>query len=335
LVSIITPAQSEIRSYLPPRLGDALDGLSSEHWTDVEEIRLRTRRPVVVCLASGEAFLARAGGTTADPDFACLFSEEDARLTIDLATRGSVYAVQEQLASGYLTLPGGHRLGLAGRAVVQDGQLRGIRHVASYCLRLAREVRGAADPVLPWIVDRRAGRVLNTLLVSPPRCGKTTVLRDAIRQLSGGAPGTGIRPCQVSLVDERSEVAGSWQGVPARDVGPRTDVLDACPKAAGMVTMLRSMAPDVIATDEIGREEDVAAIEEAANAGVAVLATAHAWNLSDLQGRPTTGRLLSRGAFARLVFLGRSRGPGTLESVLDGGTLRPLHGTALAAGRAV
>jgi len=336
LYSVISPSVDEIRSYLPPKLGTALADLPAREWGDVEEIRLRVRQPVRLCTPAGEKLLARSGGVAQDPRDALVFDEDDARLTIDLATRGSVYALQEQLASGYLTLPGGHRLGLAGRAVVEGGRLCGVRHISSYCLRLAREVRGAAGPVLPWLVDGPAGRVVNSLLVSPPRCGKTTVLRDAVRQLSGGVKALGIGGFQVGLVDERSEVAGSWQGIPARDVGPRTDVLDACPKAAGMVTLLRAMAPDVLATDEIGREEDVHAIEEAANAGVAVLATAHAWSLEDLRARPTTGRLLARGDFTRLVFLGRSKGPGTLEAVLDGRTLRAVSAPILSgAGRAV
>lgn len=328
MTRLIVPAQAEIAPFLPPRIAAALCAVSPACWRRVEEIRLRTGRPVILGLDTGEAYLGPGeGGLAPDPQHALLLTPDEARQTMDLAAQGSVYALQEQLSAGYLTLPGGHRLGLCGRAVVDFGQLRGMRHVGSFCLRLAREVRGAASAVLPWMLDGRgpAGRhVLNTLFVSPPRCGKTTVLRDAVRQLSCGVAELDLPPQRVSLVDERSEVAGSWQGVPCRDVGPRTDVLDSCPKALGMVLMLRSAAPDVIATDEIGREDDVDAIEEAANCGVAVLATAHAWDLDDLSARPTTARLVRRSDFQRLVFLGRSNGPGTVETILDGRSLRPL-----------
>lgn len=320
---IISPALSELSPYLPPRLVAALAAVESSVWTGVEEIRLRAGRPVILGVACGEAWVARAGGICHGDQEPFVLSAEEATLTLDLAARGSVYALQEQLAAGYLTLQGGHRLGIAGRAVVDAGQLTGLRHPSSFCLRLAREVYGAADRVLPYLVEGPGGRIASALLVSPPRCGKTTVLRDAVRQLSNGSPLLGIAPQSVALVDERSELAGCFGGVPTRDVGLRTDVLDSCPKASGMVLALRSLSPDILATDEIGRAEDVAAIEEAANCGVAVLATAHAWDLADLRRRPTMSELLSRGDFARLVFLSRVPVPGSVASVLDGRTMQP------------
>ncbi|MDP2871719.1 MAG: stage III sporulation protein AA [Bacillota bacterium] len=320
----IVPALPELGPYLPPRVAAALSQVEATVWSGVEEIRMRVGRPVMLGLARGEAWLARSGGICADGDAPLVFTPDDAALTLDLATRGSVYALQEQLSSGYLTLPGGHRLGMAGRAVVDGGQLRGLRHPGSFCLRLAREVKGAADRVLPFLTEGPDCRISSTLLVSPPRCGKTTVLRDAVRQLSDGIPRLRVPPQRVALIDERSELAGCWQGIPTRDVGLRTDVLDACPKALGMILALRSMSPDILATDEIGRAEDVAAIEEAANCGVAVIATAHGWDLADLRARPTTAELLARGDFARLVFLNRVPVPGSVAGVLDGRTMEPI-----------
>lgn len=320
----VVPALLELSPYLPPRVGAALSQVSPTVWSQVEEVRMRVGRPVMLGLSGGEAWLARAGGICTHGDDPLVFTPEDATLTLDLATRGSVYALQEQLSSGYLTLPGGHRLGMAGRAVVDAGQLRGLRHPGSFCLRLAREVHGAADRVLPFLIQGPACKISSTLLVSPPRCGKTTVLRDAVRQLSDGATRLGLPPQRVALIDERSELAGCWQGIPTRDVGLRTDVLDACPKALGMILALRSMSPDILATDEIGRAEDVAAIEEAANCGVAVIATAHGWDLADLRARPTTAELLTRGDFARLVFLNRIPVPGSVAGVLDGRTMEPI-----------
>lgn len=316
--SVVVPPPAELAPFLPRAVACGLLSLPAAEWAAIEEIRMRAGQPVLVLSHLSQAYLGRAGNLTAARADAVVFSSSDAAQLMDLATESSAYALQEQLASGYLTLPGGHRLGIAGRAVQDGGRLIGIRDVGYFCLRLAREVRGAADRLLPAIIDRAAARVCSTLLVSPPRCGKTTVLRDAVRQLSAGLPRLGLPPQQIALVDERSEVAGSRNGVPTRDVGPCTDVMDACPKALGMFTMLRAMSPDVLATDEIGRPEDVGAIEEAARGGVAVLATAHAWGLDDLASRPATARLLAGGHFRRLAFLDRSSGPGTISRVCDG-----------------
>jgi stage III sporulation protein AA len=269
-----------------------------------------------VVAAAGVYYLTAAGHRASEPSDGLRFDADDARVLFERATQSSAYAWQAEMASGFLTLPGGHRLGLAGRAVMDGGVLSGIRHIGSFCLRLAREVRGAADSLLRRIVDPGSGRVHSTLIASPPRCGKTTVLRDAIRQLSEGSAAGATGAMQVSLVDERSEVAGCWQGVPTRDVGPHTDVMDGCLKAAGMLTMLRAMSPDILATDEIGRPEDTPALEEAARGGVTLLATAHAWDLSDLLGRPATRALLRGGHFGRVAFLSRQPSPGTVSLVL-------------------
>ncbi|MGE5577000.1 MAG: stage III sporulation protein AA, partial [Syntrophothermus sp.] len=159
--------------------------------------------------------------------------------------------------------------------------------------------------------------ILSTLIISPPQCGKTTLLRDLARQISDGAPAIGLIGRKVGIVDERSEIAGCYHGVPQNDVGLRTDVLDTCPKAEGIMLLLRSMSPEVVVTDEIGGEEDVEAVEEACHAGVAVIATAHGHDLAELLRRPGTGRLIREGHFQRAVVLSRREGPGTLEVIVE------------------
>jgi stage III sporulation protein AA len=199
--------------------------------------------------------------------------------------------------------------------VTEGGRIRTLKPVASLNIRIAREVPGAADALLPQLV--RGGRFLSTLLISPPQAGKTTMLRDLVRQLSTGVPRLRLPGLKVGLVDERSEVAGCYLGVPQRDVGPRTDVLDGCPKAEGLMLLIRSLSPQVVAADEVGRPEDAQALMEALHAGVAVLATAHGSCLADVRRRPAMAELLRAGAFERAVLLGRSRGPGTVEAVTD------------------
>jgi stage III sporulation protein AA len=244
-------------------------------------------------------------------------SAEDTRRTLSLVSQGSVYALEEEFRQGFVTLPGGHRVGLVGRALLEGGRVRTITHVAGLNFRLSREVRGVARPLVERVVPS-SGRPLSTLIVSPPGCGKTTALRDLVRLLSDGVPEIGLRGFRVGLVDERSEVAACYEGVPQRDVGLRTDVLDACPKADGVVLLLRAMSPEIIAADEVGRPEDVRALGEAACAGAAVIATAHGSSLDDLAGRPMLGEMVRSGLFQVYVILSRRRGPGTVEAVLSG-----------------
>lgn len=306
---------AEILPLLAPRLADLIGGAAARLPAPLEEIRIRMGRPLQLVMDGGDSFIAPDGSLTPEPEGAALATPDDLARTFQLMARGSVYAWEEELRGGFLTLEGGHRVGLCGRAVTEEGKIRTLKQIASLNLRIAREVVGAADPLLPRII--RAGRPCSTLIISPPQAGKTTVLRDLVRQLSAGAPHLGLAGRKVGLVDERSEVAGCVAGVPQRDLGPRTDVLDGCPKAEGMMLLIRALSPAVVAVDEIGRPADAAAVMEALHAGVAVVATAHGHDLADVSRRPALAELLAAGAFQVAVVLGRSRGPGTLERVVD------------------
>ncbi|HWI51834.1 MAG TPA: stage III sporulation protein AA [Symbiobacteriaceae bacterium] len=305
----------EILPVLAPRVAQLLEAALPHMPGPLEEVRLREERPVHLVFTGGDAFVAGGAGLTADPHRAITATHDDLLRTFQLMAQGSVYAWEDEIRGGFLTLPGGHRVGLAGRAVTDGGRIRTLKQIASLNIRIAREVPGCASALLPRIV--KGGRVLSTLIISPPQAGKTTLLRDLVRQVSGGAPAAGLRGCKVGLVDERSEVAGCCAGVPQRDVGPRTDVLDACPKADGLMLLIRSLSPAVAAVDEIGRPADAEAVMEALHAGVAVLATAHGNSVEDVSRRPAMADLIRAGAFGRAVILGRSRGPGTVEQVLD------------------
>ncbi|MCL5934888.1 MAG: stage III sporulation protein AA [Firmicutes bacterium] len=308
---------------LPSNLSQVLSHLTPEILVQVEEIRIRQGRPLMVRCHQREHFV-NFNGVSQDSDRAYLVTREDVNRTVQVLTGSSLYAVEEELRHGYLTIPGGHRVGLAGRVVVKDGQVETIRNIAGLNLRLAREFPGAGSAILPYLVDRHTKELRHTLIVSPPRCGKTTILRDLVRQVSSGVPELGLMGRTVGVVDERSEIAGSYKGVPQLDVGLRTDVLDACPKAQGMMMLVRAMGPEVIVADEIGRPEDFQALEEVINAGIKVLTSLHGRDLSDLEKRPSTRALLERGVFERLVFLSRRSGVATVEQILDGSTLKPV-----------
>jgi len=316
-VQAVVPAafEQEILPLLAPRLADLIRRAVARLPAPLEEIRVRQARPLHLVYAGGDAFITADGTLTPDWTAAAPATHDDLQRTFQLLAQGSVYAWEDEVRGGFLTVRGGHRVGLSGRAVTEGGQIRTLKHVTSLNIRMAREVRGSATLMLPRII--RGGKLLSTLIISPPQAGKTTLLRDLVRQVSGGVPALGLKPLKVGLVDERSEVAGCAAGVPQRDVGPRTDVLDACPKAEGMMLLIRAMSPDVVAVDEIGRPADALAVMEALHAGITVVGTAHGCDVTDIGRRPALAQLLEAGAFARAVILGRSRGPGTVERVID------------------
>ncbi|MGB9804616.1 stage III sporulation protein AA [Desulfofundulus sp.] len=315
----------EVLPVLPVQLRNLIAGLPLEVLERLEEIRLRQDRPLALGLVHKDVFLSPEGNLVTNPEDAYLVSAGDLERTIQLVTGSSLYALEEELRNGYITLPGGHRVGLAGRAVLEGGRVKTLKYISSLNIRISREVPGLASSLLPYLIDRRIKNIYHTLIFSPPRCGKTTMLRDIIRQLSNGVPELGLPGLTVGVVDERSELAGCYRGVPQRDVGVRTDVLDGCPKAEGMIMLLRSMAPQVIATDEIGRVEDIAALEEVFHAGVRVLVTVHGASLAELATRPALQHLFKLKVIQRFVLLGRSRGVGTVEDILDGQTMRSLE----------
>ncbi len=303
-----------IFAFLLPEWREKIEKLPPLVLEQIEELRFRVGQPLLLRLLEEDVYLQEDGGLSQNPAEGFVVSPEMIKRMVLLLSRSSFYALEEELRQGYITLAGGHRAGLAGQAVLEGGHLRTLKNISSINLRLAKAVFGAANHIIPWVIEGK--EVLSTLLVSPPRCGKTTVLRDLIRQFSDGL--AGLNPLDVGLVDERSEIAGALDGQPQLAVGHRTDVLDGCPKAEGMVMMVRAMSCQVLATDEIGRKEDVAAILEAINAGQSVLATAHGANWQQLAERPIFQEMLSMGSFKRVVFLSRRQGPGTLEKVCDG-----------------
>ena len=241
---------------------------------DFEEIRLRTNRPVIIKKTNLLFSLHKDGslrklGLPAS-DAICPSKDEMEQILLK-ASRFSVYAAEQQMRQGYLTIQGGHRIGICGEVIFRDGQIRGIRKVSSYNIRIAKELRGCAKLVYPWLWNQ--DQFLDTLIVSPVGLGKTTLLRDLIRLLSDG-DGTHL-PHTVGLADERGEVAACIDGVPQFDVGQNTDVLDGGSKTQTMPMLLRTMAPQILAADEAGGSRDIQIFEQAKKWGTALLTTAH------------------------------------------------------------
>lgn len=308
-----------IARVLPDALSRAVFALPPEVADQAVEVRIRLGRPLMVATASGECFVDPSGRPTSratealHPDRAALDS------LLARLSGGSVYAVEEQIRQGFITLPGGHRVGLAGRVVVSSAGagVQALTDFAGAVIRIGRAVPGVARTLVRSLMVRRGERgiLASSLVLAPPGAGKTTLLRDLARIASSGEPGAGLAPSQVTIVDERSELAGTVDGEPQFDVGPRTDVLDRCPKAEGVLWALRALSPEVIVTDEIGGESDARALGRAAHSGCTILASAHAESIQEARRRPGLSDLLLAGVFQRAVVLSRRCGPGTVESV--------------------
>ena len=307
--------QKTILNHLITEIATPLSRLLPEDWQALEEIRLRVGQGVLIKFFSKDAYLSVSGSLTDEMTAeTVMVSKSRLERMVMLLSKSSFYALEEELRQGYLTIPGGHRIGFAGEGVVEQRQLKTLKHISSLNFRIARSVLGAAEILLPHIVEE--GRLLQTLLVSPPRVGKTTILRDLARMLSDGM--MGLPPLEVGIADERLEIAAAWEGVPQLAIGSRCDVLSGCPKEEAMMLLIRSMAPDVILTDEIGKKADAQALAEALNAGIRVVATAHGSSYQELLGRPVLQELLRSGYFQRVIFLGRQDQAVKVKQVWDG-----------------
>lgn len=271
---------------LPSRLRRIAMELPENDRARAEEFRLRAGRCMSVLLPEGERSLE------------AIVTSEELETLCDIAAEFSRYASMETLKQGFLPVRGGFRVGLCGSAVMKDGAVTNLKQISSAVIRISREQRGIARDIAPRLF--REGRFCSTLLLSPPGGGKTTLLRDLVRQLSVGE---GVPPQRIALMDERGEVAVMYRGQPQMDVGPRTDVLDGCPKALAIPMALRAMNPQIIAVDEITVREDLQAMAQAAGCGVALLATIHAANVADLEQKPLYRELLANRVFRQAVLI--------------------------------
>lgn len=278
----------------------------------VQELRLRVNGPLIVVYNNIEYFISQNAELKHNKKEAYFINQSEMRETMEYISNYSLYAFEDELRQGFITIQGGHRVGVAGKIILEEQKIKHMKHISFINIRLSHQIKGCADQVMSYIADQET--VYHTLIVAPPGGGKTTLLRDIIRQLSDGENGKGVT---VGVVDERSEIAACYMGVPQNELGIRTDILDCCPKAEGMMMLIRSMSPKIIAVDEVGSREDIEAIEYVINCGCKLIATVHGSTIDDVRNKPLLGKLVKEKVFERYILLTGKKQLGQIEEIYD------------------
>ncbi|MFS0751468.1 stage III sporulation protein AA [Oceanobacillus sp. 1P07AA] len=270
---------------------------------ELQEIRVRIGRPIELIFDKYTEWLEDTKPQLSDGNY-----------LLNQISEFSLYRMEEELRSGYITIEGGHRVGIAGRVNTSGKGVKALQHISCFNIRIAKEKRNAAQEVFKYMYQNN--NYLNTMIIGPPQSGKTTIIRDLTRMIATIDQPMN-RSKKVGIVDERSEIAASLRGIPQHDVGARTDIMDACPKAEGMMMLVRSMSPEIIVVDEIGAEEDAEALLEAIHTGVTIICTAHANQWMDLNKRPSMKKLIEQQVFERYILLGKGTNIGKIQKVYD------------------
>lgn len=288
----------QIKNLFPTKFHPLLSSLSRVI-QKLQEIRIRVLCPCIFIIGKKEYYPDFNGVLSEDIRQAYVFSEEDVDMIFNHICDYSPYAYESQLKQGFMTVAGGHRVGVGGQVVLENGRIAMMKKVAFLHIRVVHEVLGAGDEILPYLFEKK--EFLNTLIISSPGAGKTTMLRDLTRSLSDGS--TYADGKQICVIDERSELAGCYMGIPQNHIGIRTDVLDACPKADGMMMAIRSMGPEILVVDELGLKKDYEALDMASVCGIRLLASVHGNCLSQILAKENTYQDVMKRIFQRIILL--------------------------------
>lgn len=278
-----------VLEYIPYNIKKLVQQIQLQN--EIEEIRLRANKPLCIKTSKGTEVIEY------------IVSQQEILQAFEKICENSVYSYRKQICDGYITIRGGNRVGIVGSAVVDNGQVININYISSLNFRIAREKIGCSNKIIEDIINIEQNTIYNTLIISPPGCGKTTLLRDIVRNISNGIKVLNFKGKTVGIVDERGEIAAMYKGIPQNDIGIRSDVIDNMPKSEAMRILVRSMSPDVIACDEIGSIEDVKAIDYAMCSGVKGIFTAHGKDIEEVNKNPEISKLLQKNVFERIIKL--------------------------------
>ena len=291
----------EILDILPLQIKNEMENIIESG--KLQEVRIKVNKPLIFQVGNEEII------KNYKPSF------EDVKFVLQKISNYSIYAFEEEIKQGYITIRGGHRVGLCGSCVISNEVIKTIKDIASLNIRICREVIDCAAKVMPYIIKKDSVR--NTIIISPPKCGKTTILRDITRHISDGIKNYNFKGKKVCVIDERSELGGCYNGIPQMDLGFRTDILDNCPKSQGIMLAIRSMSPDVIVCDEIGTKKDMESLLMALNCGVSIVTTIHGNNVDDLYKRAVFKEIIENRVFGIAIVLSGVNGVGTVEEIYD------------------
>ena len=285
---------NEILRYFPHNIYQVLKNTFEQKQnliSSLQEIRIRVNRPII--LKTGQSDLL----------IEYLVTQSEVFEVLEKLCNNSIYAYQNQICKGFITVRGGHRVGITGTAITENEKVTNLKYITSLNFRIARDVKGCSNKILKDVICKEQNTIYTSLIVSPPGKGKTTMLRDLIRNISNGVPELGFRGKTCGVVDERGEIAAMYHGIPQNDVGIRTDVIENISKDKGMSMLIRSMAPEIIACDEIGSKEDVEAIQNTVISGVKGIFTMHGKNLDDIKENQGINYLIKTKQIEKIIFL--------------------------------
>ncbi len=284
----------EIIKYFPNQIYNLIKNTieqDSKIENELEEIRIRVQRPILLKTRQADLII----------DY--LVTTSEMLQIIERLCENSIYAYKNQICEGFLTIKGGHRIGITGTAVVEQEKIINLKYITSLNVRIAREIKNCSNDILTQIINQENNSIFNTIIVAPPGKGKTTMLRDIIRNISNGIPSMNFKGMTCGLVDERGEIAAMYKGIPQNEIGIRTDVIENISKEKGMKMLIRSMTPEVIACDEIGSKEDIQAIQQAMTAGIKGIFTIHGKNMQDLKRNIGINNLIENKQIEKIIFL--------------------------------
>ncbi|WFD09063.1 stage III sporulation protein AA [Tepidibacter hydrothermalis] len=307
----------EIINSLSPKIKRFFIGAEYEFIRNIEEIRLRVNRPLIVNMNNRDYFFdIKANKFCENTQHLYISTREDIEHTFQLICKYSIHSFLDDIKKGFITIKGGHRVGIGGKAILDKDEIKNIKHISSLNIRVSREIKNCSKDVIKYII-KNSNEIYNTLIISPPQCGKTTLIRDLVRNISTGIDEYKFKGIKVAVIDERNEICGSYQGIPQKDVGIRTDVIESCPKDVGIMMVLRSMSPNVIVTDEIGSTKEIESLYSALNGGVSLITSVHGNGIDDIRNRKELNTLLDKELFKRVIVLSCKNGAGTIEQIYD------------------